>query len=71
MAAEVIRLPDLDRDLMERALACAEASRMVTDPFEAEALRELALELWADAHRARRDAMYVRGKRNLIESNAF
>ena len=55
------RLPPVDRDLMARAMTLAERSNWEFDTAAAE-LREQAMQLWAEAHQARRDAMYRRGR---------
>jgi len=56
------RLPPVDRDILARAMTLAEKSAWESDPAKAYALRQAALELWAEAHQDRREAMYVRGR---------
>jgi hypothetical protein len=56
------RLPPVDRDLMARAMTLAERSNWESNPAIAADLREAALQLWAEAHKDRRDAMYRRGR---------
>jgi hypothetical protein len=56
------RLPPVDRDLMARAMTFAERSNWESDATAAAELREQATQLWAEAHQARRDAMYRRGR---------
>jgi hypothetical protein len=55
-------LPAVDRDIMARAMTLAEMSDWEADPVKAAALREAALTLWAEAHKARHEAMYARGR---------
>jgi hypothetical protein len=62
MADNVISLPQPDPELLKQALTLAEASRWESDQLTAHALREQAMMLWADAHRARREALYRRGR---------
>ena len=62
MAAEIVPLPLPDPELLKRALACAEASRLESDPEARKLLEQEAMRLWG-GHRARREAMYVRGRR--------
>jgi hypothetical protein len=62
MADNVIPLPKPDPELTRRALELAEASRWESDGFKAELLRRQALEVWAEAHRGRREALYNRGR---------
>jgi len=57
------RLPPVDRELMARAMTLAERSNWESNATAAAELREQALRLWAEAHQARRDAMYARGRR--------
>jgi hypothetical protein len=57
------RLPPVDKDIMARAMTLAERSAWESDPTKADAQREAALQLWAEAHQARREAMYLRGRR--------
>jgi hypothetical protein len=56
------RLPPVHRDLMARAMTLAERSNWESDATAAAELREQAMQLWAEAHRDRRDAMYARGR---------
>jgi len=56
------RLPPVDKDLMARAMTLAERSNWESNPAAAAELREQAMALWAEAHQARRDAMYRRGR---------
>jgi hypothetical protein len=63
MAAEIVPLPLPDPELLKRALACAEASRWESDPEAPKLLEQEAMRLWGAAHRARRETMYVRGRR--------
>jgi hypothetical protein len=56
------RLPPVDRDIMARAMTLAERSAWESNPAKAAELREAALQLWAEAHQARREAMYRRGR---------
>jgi hypothetical protein len=62
MATNVIPLPPPDPELLKRALTLAEASRWESDQLKAHALREQAMILWAEAHQARREALYRRGR---------
>ena len=55
-------LPPVDRDILARAMTQAERSNWEPDPAKAAALREAALELWAEAHRDRRTALFQRGR---------
>ena len=55
-------LPPVDRDLMARAMTLAERSNWETDATAAAELRKQAMQLWAEAHQARRDAMYAWGR---------
>ena len=48
---------------LARTITLAERAGWETDPAKAAKLREAALTLWAKAHQARRDAMYLRGRR--------
>jgi len=57
------RLPPVDRDLMARAMTLAERSNWEPDATAAAEMRGQAMRLWAEAHQARRDAMYLRGRR--------
>ena len=57
------RLPPVDRDIMARAMTRAERSNWESNAAAAAELREQAMQLWAEAHQARRDAMYLRGRR--------
>ena len=56
------RLPPVDRDIMARAMTLAERSNWESNATAAAELREQAMALWARAHQARRDAMYLRGR---------
>ena len=56
------RLPPIDEDLMRRAMALAERSAWESDAATAATLREQAMELYQQAHKARREAMYLRGR---------
>ena len=56
-------LPPVDRDILARAMTLAERSAWESDPVRADELRRAALELWAEAHKARRECMYLRGRR--------
>ena len=56
------RLRPVDRDLMARAMTLAERSIWESNATAAAELREQAMMLWAEAHQARRDAMYRRGR---------
>ena len=56
------RLPPVDRELMARAMTVAERSNWESNPTIAASLREQAMELYQQAHKARRDAMYRRGR---------
>ena len=56
------RLPPVDRELMARAMTLAERSNWESDSATAASLREEAMELYQQAHRARREAMYRRGR---------
>jgi hypothetical protein len=47
---------------MARAMTLAERSNREFDATAAAELREQALDLWAEAHRDRRAAMYARGR---------
>jgi len=47
---------------MARAMTLAERSNWESNPAAAAELREQAMALWAEAHQARRDAMYRRGR---------
>ena len=62
MATNIVPLPRPDPELTKRTLELAEASRWERDGFKAEALRQQALALWAEAHRGRREALYRRGR---------
>jgi hypothetical protein len=55
------RLPPVDRGIMARAMTLAERSAWESNPAKAAELREAALQVWAEAHADRRDAMYRRG----------
>jgi hypothetical protein len=55
-------LPPVDKNILGRAMTLAERSNWETDPVKAAELRQAALQLWAEAHAARRDAMYLRGR---------
>ena len=57
------RLPPVDKDIMQRAMTLADRSARELDPIKAAALLSAALTLWAEAHQARREAMYLRGRR--------
>ena len=57
------RLPPVDRELMVRAMTLAERSHWESDPVTAASLREQAMDLYQQAHRAQREAMYQRGRR--------
>ncbi len=52
------RLPPVDGQILQRAIAAAEASHWESDPTARMLLEEQALALWAMAHQARRDAKY-------------
>jgi hypothetical protein len=56
------RLPPVDRELMARAMTLAERSNWESNATAAAELREQAMALWAEAHRDRRAAMYLRGR---------
>jgi hypothetical protein len=56
------RLPPVDEDLMRRAMALAEKSAWESDATTAATLREQAMALYQQAHRARCEAMYLRGR---------
>ncbi len=57
------RLPPVDEETLQQAIAVAERSHWESDPGIRKALEEQALRLWTVAHQARRDAMYARGRR--------
>jgi hypothetical protein len=57
------QLPSVDEQLLCRAITLADRSHWKSNATAAAALREEALERWAAAHQARRDAMYARGTR--------
>ena len=56
------RLPPVDEGLLRKAIAAAEASHWESNPEARKRLEELALAWWAEAHAARRAAMYQRGR---------
>jgi len=56
------RMPPVDKDILQRAMTLAERSARELDPIRSAALLSAATELWAAAHQARRDAMYLRGR---------
>jgi hypothetical protein len=56
------RLPSVDEQRLCRAITLAARSHWESNATAAAALREEALKLWAAAHQARRDAMYLRGR---------
>jgi hypothetical protein len=56
------RLPPVDKELMARAMTLAERSNWESDAATAASLREQAIDLYQQAHKARRDAMYARGR---------
>jgi hypothetical protein len=56
------RLPPVDEDLMRRAMALAEKSTWESDAATAAMLREQAMALYQQPHKARREAMYLRGR---------
>lgn len=57
-------LPDIDTEILRRAMEIAEASLREPDPTRRAVLEDFALDLWRQAHQARRDAMYQRGGRH-------
>jgi hypothetical protein len=56
------RLPPVDKELMARAMTLAERSNWESDAATAASLREQAMDLYQQAHKTRRDAMYRRGR---------
>ncbi len=63
LAGLLYRLPPVDEQILQMAVAVAEASHWESNPASRKLLEEQALRLWAAAHQARRDAMYQRGRR--------
>jgi hypothetical protein len=62
MAQAATSLPEVDSRILQKALALANASCREPDPEVRKLLEKDALELWRQAHQARRDAMYARGR---------
>jgi hypothetical protein len=63
MAQAAISLPEVDNRILQEALATAAASDREPNPTVRAKLEAAALELWRQAHQARRDAMYGRARR--------
>jgi hypothetical protein len=55
-------LPDIDSKILSKAMGIAEASLREPDPTRRTVPEEFALDLWRQAHQARRDALYARGR---------
>jgi hypothetical protein len=63
MAMASLPLPDVDSRILQQALTAAAASDREPNPTVRANLEAAALELWRQAHQARRDAMYARAPR--------
>jgi hypothetical protein len=56
-------LPEPDSKILAQAYRVASEAVRETNPIRRAVLEDFALDLWRQAHQARRDALYARGAR--------